>query len=177
MKRHLDITTRLDIDRPAAEVFSFVADQTNAPRWQHGLHEVRRLTPGPIGIGTEHVFVRRFAGMDIESRNRYTAYQPARFVAFEIPSGRITGAASYQVEPTGPRSSQLISHVFFHVSGVSGLATPILARVFARDTKRDEGILKALLETNIDGCAVARPEADAVTPTDLTPGVRERPAR
>ncbi len=50
MRRRIDIRTCLDIDRPAAEVFEFVADQTNAPQWQHGLHEVRRLTPGPIGV-------------------------------------------------------------------------------------------------------------------------------
>lgn len=146
MRRTIDITTRLEIERPAAEVFAFVADQTNAPSWQHGLHEVRRLTPGPIGVGTEHLFVRGFAGMRIESRNRYTAYEPGRFVAFEIPDGKITGTASYLVEPTGAQSSRLTSHVLFQVSGVTGLATPLLARAFARDTRRDEAALKALLE-------------------------------
>ena len=144
--RRLDIRTCLDIDRPAAEVFKFVADQTNAPKWQHGLHEVRRLTPDPVGVGTEHVFVRRFAGMNIESQNRYTAYEPGRFVSFEIPSGKITGEASYRVEPTGPKSSRLISEVHFRVSGVAGLAAPLLARVFARDSTRDEASLKELLE-------------------------------
>lgn len=144
--RRLDIRTCLDIDRPAAEVFEFVADQTNAPRWQHGLHEVRRLTPNPLGVGTEHVFVRRFAGMNIESQNRYTGYEPGRFVSFEIPAGKITGEASYRVEPTGPKSSRLISEVHFKVSGVAGLAAPLLARVFARDSKKDEATLKELLE-------------------------------
>lgn len=145
--RRLDIRTCLDVDRPAAEVFEFVADQTNAPKWQHGLHEVRRLTPNPVGVGTEHVFVRRFAGMNIESQNRYTAYEPGRFVSFEIPAGKITGEASYRVEPTGPKSSRLISEVHFQVSGVAGLAAPLLARVFARDNKRDEATLKKLLES------------------------------
>lgn len=144
--RRLDIRTCLDIDRPAAEVFEFVADQTNAPRWQHGLHEVRRLTPNPLGVGTEHMFVRRFAGMNIESQNRYTGYEPGRFVSFEIPAGKITGEASYRVEPTGPKSSRLISEVHFKVSGVAGLAAPLLARVFARDSKKDEATLKELLE-------------------------------
>jgi uncharacterized membrane protein len=146
VRRRIDIRTCLDIDRPAAEVFEFVADQTNAPQWQHGLHEVRRLTPGPIGVGTEHVFVRRFAGMKVESRNRYTAYEPGRFVSFEIPAGKITGEASYRVEPAGPKSSQLISEIHFHIPGVSGLAAPLLARVFARDSRKDEATLKELLE-------------------------------
>ncbi|MDQ3576550.1 MAG: SRPBCC family protein [Actinomycetota bacterium] len=137
---------RIDIGRPAGEVFDFVADQTNAPRWQDGLHEVRRITPGPVGVGTEHVFARRFAGMNIESRNRFTAYEPGRFVSFEIPSGKITGEASYLVEPSGASTSQLISEVHFRVSGLAGLATPVLARVFERDSRKNLATVKDLLE-------------------------------
>jgi len=148
--RRLDMQTRIEIDRPAGEVFDFVADQTNAPRWQQGLHEVRRITPVPLGVGTEHVFVRRFARMNIESRNRYTAYEPGRFVAFEIPSGKITGDASYLVEPAGVNTSRLISEVHFRVSGLAGLATPVLARVFERQSKKDEATLKDLLERGGD---------------------------
>ena len=43
----------MEISQPVAEVFAFVADQTNAPQWQNGLHEVRRLTEGPIGVGSQ----------------------------------------------------------------------------------------------------------------------------
>lgn len=140
------IQNRIDIDRPASEVFDFVADQTNAPRWQKGLHEVRRVTPGPIGLGTEHVISRRFAGMKIDTRNRYTAFDLDRFVSFEIPSGKITGEASYLVEPTGPNTSRVVSEVDFHVAGLVGLATPLLAKVFDRDSSRDMAGLKDLLE-------------------------------
>ncbi len=144
--REFSVQTCLEIARPASEVFAFVADQTNAPQWQRGLHEVRRTTTDPIGVGTEHVFVRRFAGMKIESRNRFTRYEPGRFVSFEIPSGQITGEASYLVEPTDTDSCRLTSEVHFRVSGLAGLAAPLLARVFERDTKRDEAALKELLE-------------------------------
>lgn len=144
--REFSLQTRTDIARPAAAVFDFVADQTNAPRWQKGLHEVRRTTPGSIGLGTEHVFVRQFAGMKIESRNRFTKYEEGRFVSFDIPSGQITGEASYLVEPTGPHDCRLTSEVHFRVSGLAGLATPLIARVFERDTRRDEAVLKEILE-------------------------------
>ncbi|MDQ3104693.1 MAG: SRPBCC family protein [Actinomycetota bacterium] len=136
----------VDIDRPATEVFSFVADQTNAPRWQHGLHEVRRLTDGPIGVGTEHAFVRRFAGRRIESRNRFIHYEPSCCVQFEIPDGWLTGQASYLVEPTGTGRCRLISSMQFHATGPAALAGPLLAHVLARDSRRDEAALKALLE-------------------------------
>ena len=135
----------IDINRPAADVFAFVADQTNAPRWQHGLDEVRRLTDGPIRVGTEHVFVRRFAGRTIESHNRYTDYQPGRYVEFEIPSGWVTGKASYLVEPTGSGRSRLTSRMEFRLAGLSALAAPLFARILARDDRK-EATLKALLE-------------------------------
>ena len=73
----IDLTTSVEIARPVPEVFVFVADQTNAPRWQTGLHEVRRLTEGPIGDGTEHEFVRTFAGRRVASRNRFVAFELA----------------------------------------------------------------------------------------------------
>ena len=161
------VESTLDIDRPSTEVFGFVADQTNAPSWQNGLHEVRRLTDGPIGVGTEHVFVRRFAGRRIESRNRFTRYESGRLVHFEIPDGWLTGQASYRVEPLGAGRCRLTSRMEFQVAGPAALASPLLARVLARDSRRDEAALKALLEIRNSHSAIGgslpepgpRPEA------------------
>lgn len=147
----ISVETHLDIKRPAADVFAFVSDQTNAPRWQNGLHEVRRLTDGPIGVGTEHAFVRRFAGRLIESRNRFTQYDEVRrFVEFEIPEGALTGRASYSVAPTGESTCRLTSRMDFTASGLMRLATPLLTRVLRRDSERDEAALKRLLEGDAD---------------------------
>ena len=41
------------INRLAPEVFAFVGNQTNAPRWQRGLDSVRRIGDGPIEVGDE----------------------------------------------------------------------------------------------------------------------------
>lgn len=143
----IDVETKMSIDRPAGEVFAFVSDQTNAPAWQQGLLDVQRTTPGPIGVGSEHVFVRNFAGRRIESRNRFIAYDEAgQFVEFEIPHGPITGVASYRVDPRSAGACLLTSRMRFEVSGVMRLATPILARVLKRDSERDELRLKEFLE-------------------------------
>lgn len=148
----ISVETHVDIARPASEVFAFVSDHTNAPLWQHGLHEVRRLTDGPIGVGTEHAFVRRFAGRRIESRNRFTHYDEARrFVEFEIPSGPITGKASYAVAPTGEAACRLTGRMDFRVSGLARLAAPLLARLLRRDSVRDDEALKRLLEERVGG--------------------------
>jgi uncharacterized membrane protein len=135
----------VEIDRGASEVFAFVADMTNAPRWQAGLHSVRRTTPGPVRVGSEHVFERRFAGRTLASRNRITDYDPPRRIGFEIPEGWISGRASYQVVPIGARS-RVTCRMEFAAAGPLRLVEPVLARILDRDSRRDDQRLKALLE-------------------------------
>jgi hypothetical protein len=142
----ISVETTVEIDCPSGEVFAFVADQTNAPRWQRGLNEVRRTTEGPLGVGTEHLFIRRFAGRRLKSRNRYTGYEDGRYVEFEIPEGWVSGHASYLVEPLGAGTSRLISRVSLRASGPVRLVAPLLGRLLARDSARDEAQLKALME-------------------------------
>jgi len=160
----ITIETQIEIHRPAEEVFAFVADQTNAPTWQHGLEEVRRVTEGPLGIGTQHVFVRRFAGRRLESRNRFTAFTPGRFVEFEIPDGWITGKASYRVDPAHDAASRLTSRMEFTISGPMSVAAPLLARLLARATHTDEAALKELLES-VDDASPLIVDADRISPT------------
>ncbi len=146
----IDVETRVEISRPVAEVFDFVADQTNAPRWQSGLSEVRRLTEGPLRVGTEHEFIRRFVGREVATRNRFIAFEEGRYVAFEIPAGWLTGQASYLTE-SSPSGTVLTSRMQFHAHGPAALLEPVLTRVLARDSRRDEGRLKRLLEHETAG--------------------------
>lgn len=144
--RRLQLETRIELRAPASKVFDFVADHTNAPRWQSGIDEIRRITPGPVGVGTEHELTRRFAGMKVVARNRFIAYEPGRFVAFEIPSGKMTGVASYLVEPTGADTCRLTSNVDFQVGGLARFAVPLLTVIFKRDVKKALATLKVLME-------------------------------
>lgn len=142
----INVESTVTIERTPHDVFAFVADQTNAPRWQEGLTQVRRVTAGPVGVGSEHDFVRRFAGRSVVSRNRFVEFQPERYVAFEIPSGWLTGRASYLVEADPSGGAVLTSTMAFRVHGLLSVLTPLLQRLLARASRRDEARLKSLLE-------------------------------
>lgn len=45
--------TSLVIPRPRDATFAFVTDFSNAARWDPRTYEARKLTPGPIGLGTK----------------------------------------------------------------------------------------------------------------------------
>ncbi|ABM10718.1 uncharacterized protein YndB with AHSA1/START domain [Paenarthrobacter ilicis] len=144
--RRLQLEMRTELQAPASKVFDFVADHTNAPRWQNGIDDIRRITPGPLRVGTEHELTRRFAGMKVVARNRFIAYEPGRFVAFEIPSGKMTGVASYLVEPTGSDTCRLTSKVDFQVGGLARFAVPLLTVIFKRDDEKALAALKVLMD-------------------------------
>jgi hypothetical protein len=46
------IDGELVINRPIHEVFDFVADERNEPRYNPRICRAEKLTPGPIGRGT-----------------------------------------------------------------------------------------------------------------------------
>jgi uncharacterized protein YndB with AHSA1/START domain len=134
------------IGRSPAEVFAFVSDQTNGPRWQRGLTAVRRTTEGPIGVGTRHTFERTLMGRKMDGGNEYTTYEPDKLVAFAW-SGPMPGQASYAVEPAGMGGTRLVSRLEMQAQGLLRLAEPVMAAGLSRDVEANLDTLKNLLES------------------------------
>src|ERR1044072_6961941 len=114
------------IRRSSDVVFAVVADQTNGARWQSGIVEVRRLTDGPPGVGTRHVFTRTLMGRRMTGENEYVEFIPGRRVAFRTTSGPKL-LASYDVVP-GSRGARLTAAIALDLSGLMAVAAPLVAR-------------------------------------------------
>ncbi|HET8662953.1 MAG TPA: SRPBCC family protein [Nocardioides sp.] len=46
------------IARPPEDVFAFLADLENLPRWNYAIQQTRKVTPGPLAVGTRYHQVR-----------------------------------------------------------------------------------------------------------------------
>ena len=136
------------VHRPIEEVFSFVADQTNAPRWQSGLLEVQRTTDGPLGIGTKHTAVRKFMGRRLEAANEYVVYEPNREVTFTGTAGSSDFQHSYLTESTA-EGTRLTSRMLMRSKGLFGIAEPLVASNLKREFAANLGELKGLLESGV----------------------------
>lgn len=60
------ITGSIEIDRPVEEVFGFVADERNEPRYNPDLLRSSKITDGPITVGTRFTAVHRSRGRPVE---------------------------------------------------------------------------------------------------------------
>jgi uncharacterized protein YndB with AHSA1/START domain len=134
------------IDRPVAEVFAFVGDQHNAPRWQKGLVEVRKTTEGPVGVGTRHDFSRKVMGRMMVAGNEYTAYEPTQRIAFKTTSGPMQLQACYRTESSGTGTQLTCTIEIAKASGLFGLMLPVIVRSIRKDMKGNFVALKGMLE-------------------------------
>jgi len=74
---------RITIDRPVEDVFKFIANFENVPKWNYFVTDVQSLSDGPVGVGTTFHQIR------IKDRQDYriTEYSPNREVAVETLPG------------------------------------------------------------------------------------------
>ena len=73
------------IRRSIADVFSFVADQQNNPKWNYFVTEVRMTSEGPLGVGTTFHQVRKADAQDL----RVVSYEPHQSITIEtIPPSK-----------------------------------------------------------------------------------------
>jgi uncharacterized membrane protein len=75
----LEFENTIRIDRPVDEVFAFLSDFENIPKWNYYVLEVKQLSEGLIGIGTTYHQVRKTD----EQYFRITEFEPNQTVAVE----------------------------------------------------------------------------------------------
>jgi uncharacterized protein YndB with AHSA1/START domain len=63
------------IDRPIADVFAFLADGTNDPKFSPRVQEIRKTTDGPVGAGTVFESTVKDAGMTTRRKFELTDVQ------------------------------------------------------------------------------------------------------
>ena len=81
------------INRSASEVFAFVADGENAPRWRSGVLDIQRVSGHGVGA-VYRQGVRGPAGRRIAADYEVTAYQPDRLLALKTIAGPVRPLAS-----------------------------------------------------------------------------------
>ena len=142
------ITQRVTIDRPVAEVWEFLGNFENTPRWSRGVLEARQTSDGPIGTGSTLQTVVTAFGRRRTADYLVTEYEPGHVFAFEVTSGPMTSRARYSVEPAGAGTRLTVSGEAA-ATGACKLLAPVLVRILARHSADDLANLKRVLEAPV----------------------------
>jgi uncharacterized protein YndB with AHSA1/START domain len=150
------IDGELVIRRPVDEVFDFVADERNEPRYNPRIRRAEKLSPGPIGPKTrfhaEAVTLGRTIGMTIQ----YTTYERPRRLAssIQMTAADIVGTLRFDPVDGGTRMGWSWE---MRLRGPYKLLTPIIAGAGRRQERASWAGLKRFLEGQAKPEARARP--------------------
>jgi uncharacterized protein YndB with AHSA1/START domain len=93
------------IRRPIKDVFGFLAQFENVPKWNHAIHETRKVSEGPVGVGTIYQQVRSVPSRS-EERFEVTVYNPPRQLEIQGQLGPFPSRLSYARPTTHKRHSR-----------------------------------------------------------------------
>ena len=91
------------IERPIADVFAFLADGTNDPKFSPRVQQISKTTDGPIGVGTVFESTVKDAGMKTTRKFELTEFDaPTRIRWTERSKNMVTvPEGGYDLEPSG----------------------------------------------------------------------------
>lgn len=139
----IDQSHTVTIDRPVGDVFDFVAEPSNEPKWHFDVREVVRPKQGPIARGTTYEWVVRFLGTKTYV-GEVTAFEPNRFIEMTTREGPVLPQLTHTFQVEGDRTIYT-RRVRFETSGLFKVMEPLIKRMPSPNARWAEN-LKLVLE-------------------------------
>jgi uncharacterized protein YndB with AHSA1/START domain len=141
----VDVHGEITIDRPRDEVFDFVANEENEPRYNPQMRLIEKLTDGPIGVGTcfraEMAGRGRVVPMTIEFTEVDRPHRLAERVHMEAMD--LTGGLTFESVDGATRMRWAWD---LSPRGVLRFVSPLVAEMGRRRERKIWTSLKRLLE-------------------------------
>ena len=135
----------IQVARPIEDVFEFVSDARNRPRWDESVDSEELTSPEPIGVGSTVRTRMRSMGRDYELGWEVAEHEPPHRQRIESTSGPFSTTLVYDLEEAGDATLVRFS-VTGRPAGAMKLMQPLIARSTQRNLDRAFPRLKELLE-------------------------------
>jgi Polyketide cyclase / dehydrase and lipid transport len=155
------------IDRPIDQVFDFLADGTNDPKFSPRVQQIRQTTDGPPGVGTVFESTVKDAGMTTRRQFELTQFHaPTKIRWTERSKNMVTVPdGGYDLEPVSDNETKVTIHNVFEGHGFGKLVVGFAARAAVKDAPAFAQRIKSAVENSTpaegDGPAPAAPASDA----------------
>jgi len=141
----INVTVITEIARPTSDVFAYISNIANNPKWQGGMLEAYFTTDPPVRVGSEYTQVARFLGRNIESTFKVTDYEPGRLIKATTIKSTFPITFTRLVEPS-ENGSRVTAIVEGDASGMFKLAESLIAKKVKSSIEKDYTNLKNILD-------------------------------
>ena len=137
-------TNTVRIERPVAEVFDYLADFENLPRWNYAIHETRKVGDGPVGVGSRYVQTRTIPTHS-EETFEVTAFEPHRRLAIRGRFGPFPAESTYDLASDGDLTT-LANTMELHPPRPVSLVAPLASHGIKSAVAANLETLRRILE-------------------------------
>ena len=142
------IEGEITIRRPVDEVFDFVADERNEPRYNPRMIRADKTSPGPVGTGARYRAQAAARGRPVDMTIETTAYDRPRRLASSTSLAMMNVHGALTFDPV--RDGTLMHWSWdLEPHGLLKLVTPLIVLQGRRQEKEVWTGLKRLLETGL----------------------------
>jgi uncharacterized membrane protein len=142
----VDVLTRIVIDRPRGEVFTFAADPDNATAWYRNIRAIEWITEPPAAVGSRIRFSARLLGRSLDYVYEVRVIEPASRFVMATAEGPFPMETTYAFADTPGGATRMELRNRGEPSGFAAVTAPVMARAMRRANEADLRRLKALLE-------------------------------
>jgi uncharacterized protein YndB with AHSA1/START domain len=143
------ITTTIQVDCSADDVFAYATDPARFAEWQQGVTG-GHLEHDVPAVGTRCHTTRRIGGADRPSVSEVTHIDPPRTWGVKGIDGPIRATVDLTVQPLSGGRSQLSISVDFTGHGIGKLLVPLVVR---REAAKEMPANLAALKRRLESCS------------------------
>jgi uncharacterized protein YndB with AHSA1/START domain len=137
----------ITIRRPLADVWAFLANAENDPRWRQGVIEMRRVSGDGVGARYEQR-VRGPGGRSVPADIEITEFTPEQRIGFQTVAGPVRPAGRYELQPVAD-GTQVRFSLSAELRGAKRLMAPVVRRTMEAEVAGLER-LRQVLEAGQD---------------------------
>jgi hypothetical protein len=136
------------IDRPINDVFAFLSDGTNDPKFSPRVQEIQQTIPGPISVGTVFESKVKDAGMTTNRKFELTTYEaPTKIRWTERSKNMVTVPdGGYDLEAVSDTQTKVTIHNEFEGHGFGKLIVGFALRAAVKDAPAFAERIKTAVE-------------------------------
>jgi hypothetical protein len=131
------------VARPIAEVFAFLADGLNEPKWRPEVITIRHVS----GSGVGAVYAQKMkgpAGRPIAGDFRFTRYDEPTQLDFEVIAGPARPTGSYRLREVDSGSTSVTFTMGFVPRGLIRLLAPIVNKQLRAEVANLDNVAAAM---------------------------------
>ncbi|MFF1507982.1 SRPBCC family protein [Streptomyces sp. NPDC058326] len=143
------IEKTIDISRSPEDLFSYMMDPSHMPEWQESAVAARKLSDGPLDVGSRIHIKRRIGRREMPMTMEVMEMVPSRSWHLHGIDGPVRGDVQGTIEPLDDgRRSRLTLSIDFESHGIGKVLVPLVVKPHIRkEMPRNEEHLKELMES------------------------------